>query len=205
MRLQSSFLWRWLALGAALTLGLVTMRATSVMPPTFDELVTESTSVIHGRVTAVRSAYVDSPRGPVIKTFVTVAVSRTLKGSAADTVELQFLGGTVGDTTLDVEGMPKFKAGQEAIFFVGANGKTFSPLIAMGHGLYRIHHDVVAQRDYVTRENGAPLTSTEDVSQPLESRSAASVTSAPALTPADFENRIVATVQRQAANRTVQR
>jgi hypothetical protein len=175
----------------------------SVIPPTFDELVAESTRVVRGKVTAVRSAYVDTPQGQAIKTYVTVQVAHTLKGAATPTVELQFLGGTIGGDALTIPGMPKFRSGQDAIFFIGRNGETFCPLIAAGHGCYRVHREPGTQRDYVTRDNGVPLASTDEVSEPLEEIAAAPVAPAQALTPADFEAKIAHTVARQIAARPV--
>jgi len=188
-----------LAFAAALLLAAPAALALSVVPPTFPELVAEPESIIRGEVTAVSCAYVDAPGGErPIKTFVTFRVERTLKGAApaAGTVTLVFLGGTVGTDTLEISGMPKFKVGDREIVFVARNGKTFCPLIAAGHGRYRVLRDAATQRDYVARENRTPLESTDEIVLPLEAPGAAARLKSPAraLTPDAFESRVLQAV-----------
>jgi len=188
-----------LAFTGALLLAAPAARALSVVPPTFPELVAESESIVRGEVTAITSAYVDAPGGErPIKTFVAFRVERTLKGvaPATGTVTLVFLGGTVGAETLEVSGMPKFKVGDREILFVARNGKTFCPLIAAGHGRYRVLRDAVTRRDYVARENRTPLESTEEVALPLVAPGAAArlKSAARALTPEAFESLVLQAV-----------
>lgn len=197
MTSRSSPLRRALAIAAAF-FSVLSAHAMSVVPPTFDELVTEAESVVRGQVTSVRSAYVDTSAGRAIKTFVTLRVERTLKGTppAADTVTLVFLGGTVGRDTLEVAGMPSFQAGDREIVFVTGNGHTICPLIAAGHGRYRVLHDDATDRDYIARENRTPLESTAEIVLPLAAVAARLKSPARALSPADFETRIAEAVTR---------
>src|SRR5688500_13012359 len=99
-------------LSLLLTLALVATpgaRATSVIPPSFPELVAEAEAIYRGTVTGIEARRVARPDGgSVIKTFVTFAVDRVLKGPGQSEVVLEFLGGTVGDESLAVTGMPKF-------------------------------------------------------------------------------------------------
>ena len=164
-----------LALTAALLLAAPPARALSVIPPTFPELVAESESIVRGEVTAISCAYVETPGGRPIKTFVSFKVERTLKGSppAADTLTLVFLGGAIGTDSLEIPGMPKFKIGDREIVFVARNGKTYCPLIGAGHGRYRVLRDPATQRDYIARENRTPLESTEEIVLPLGAPAAA--------------------------------
>lgn len=186
----------------ALLCAALSAHAMSVLPPSFDELVGEAETVVRGEVTSVRAAYVDTPAGRAIKTFVTFHVERTLKGPAekADTLTLVFLGGTVGGDTLRVPGMPSFHLGDHEIVFVRGNGSTLCPLIAAGHGRYRVLHDAASNRDYIARENHTPLESTAEVGLPLEAPAAAAQMKSPAraLTPADFEARVIETAARLA-------
>lgn len=173
-------------------------RALSVIPPTFAELVAESESIVRGEVTAVRSAYDDASPGRPIRTYVTFRVARTLKGPtpAGDSVTLIFLGGTVGADSLSVPGMPTFKLGDREIVFVARNGKTYCPLIAAGHGRYRILRDAATQRDYVARENRIPLEDPAEVVLPLAASDVVTRLKSPAraLSPEDFEARITRAV-----------
>jgi hypothetical protein len=164
-----------LALTAALLLAASPARALSVIPPTFPELVAESESIVRGEVTAISYAYVDTPGGRPIKTFVSFKVERTLKGSppAANTLTLVFLGGVIGTDSLEIPGMPKFKIGDREIVFIARNGTTYCPLIGAGHGRYRVLRDPATQRDYIARENRTPLESTEEIVLPLGAPAAA--------------------------------
>ena len=80
------------------------LRATSVVPPSFPELVAEADGIYRGRVTSIQARRVPLPEGDgsVIKTFVTFAVERALKGAEQTQLTLEFLGGTVGDETITV-------------------------------------------------------------------------------------------------------
>eukprot|EP01035_Chromulina_nebulosa_P064483 gene64483-biopygen47178 len=182
----------------------------SVIPPTFDELVAESDTVIRGTVTAVRTEEFDSPQGRGIRTLVTFRVERTLKSTTstaaastapANTLTLSFLGGTVGKRTLRIAGMPTFTVGQRELVFTARNGAVMCPLIGAGHGRYHVVTDATTQREYLTRDNLVPLTSTDEIPLPLATGAAADllarrVSADQALTLAAFETRILDTVAR---------
>ncbi len=179
-------------------------RATSVIPPSFPELVAEAEAIYRGRVSHVEARRVaQSDGGSVIKTFVTVAVERVLKGLERNEVTLEFLGGTVGDETLTVTGMPVFAVGDREFVFVQKNGIQLCPLVALMHGRYRVKHDETGARDYVARDNGMPLTDTAGVELPMvtppgQVRTArAAVTLADALSPGAFEASVMDEVKRR--------
>lgn len=178
-------------------------RATSVVPPEFPELVAEADSIYRARVTAVEARRVERPEGgSVIKTFVTLAVQRTLKGPEQKEVTLEFLGGTIGDETLEVSGVPEFDVGQHGIVFVQQNGRQFCPVVRLGHGSYRISRDAATQRDYVQRENGVPLRDVTEVQLPMAEMpltAAARANVSGALSPAEFEARILSEVRQPSA------
>lgn len=183
----------------------LTARAMSVVPPTFDELVAQADTVLRGTVTAVRAEEFDSPQGRGVRTLVTFRIERTLKSialaSPADTVTLTFLGGTVGARTLRVVGMPTFTVGQRELVFVARNGEVLCPLVGLAHGRYHIVTDATTAREYLTRDNSVPLTSTVEIAQPLASGATADlvarrVSADQALTLAVFEDRILDAVAR---------
>ena len=128
----------------ALVIVVSVSRATSVVPPTFDELVAESEAVIRGIVTDVRAEEFDSPQGPGIRTLVTLRVERALKGSAGETITLVQLGGRVGGRALRVAGLPEFKAGDRQVVFVAGNGRVICPVIAGIFGRFLVQTDVAA-------------------------------------------------------------
>lgn len=177
-------------------------RATTVIPPTFAELVQEAERVVRVRVLAVQPAWSASPHGRVIKTFVTFRVERTLKGDGTEQLTLPFLGGELDGESFNVAGMPRFSAGQVAILFLSSSGAQVCPLVGMMHGRYHVVRDDAA-REYVTRDDGVPLTSEHDVAlrqggNALEAR----LKPAPAaLSASDFETKIATEHARHVAHR----
>jgi hypothetical protein len=171
-------------------------RATSVIPPTFDELVGTADAVVRGNVVAVRSELrVPKPGAdPMPFTIVTVRVERSLVGDVGSTVELVFLGGEVGGERLTVSGQPELKVGDREILFVQGNGRQLSPLVAMSYGRYSLVE--YEGREIVARDNGVPLTGEEEVNSPM-GHSDGKVTAhaakiQQALTAAAFEQKITA-------------
>jgi hypothetical protein len=176
--------------------------ATSVVPPTFSELVAEAQTIVRGRVTATECRWVDSPQGRAIKTYVTFAVLRTLKGTPAETLTLELLGGELDGHGMRVEGMPQFSIGDTEIIFVSGNGMRFCPLIGMMHGRYRVVNDPVSARTYVARNDRVPLASEFDVQLPQEKVRTATASNAAistALSVDAFETKITAEISHRAA------
>lgn len=189
-----------LLLAATLLLPAAT-RATSVTPPTFAELVAESQLIVRARVQSVRADWVDSPQGRVIKTFVTLAVLKPLKGQAPAELTLQLLGGEIDGHGMQVAGMPRFQPGQLEFLFISGNGVRFCPLVGLMHGRYRVLADPATGRDYVARNDGVPLASEHDVQLPQPGPALALPFKRPAeaLTPLAFEQAITGELLRHAA------
>lgn len=167
-------------------------RGTTVVAPSFAELVAEAQTIVRARVVDVRADWAESPQGRVIKTHVTFRVEKRLKGTATPELTLTFLGGELDGQGMRVAGMPQFSVGQREILFVTGNGINFCPLVGMMHGRYRVQTDAATGREYIARNDGVPLVSEHDVQlpqdgNPIERR--LKVASA-ALSPAVFEERI---------------
>lgn len=175
--------------------------ATTVVAPTFDELVTKADAIVRGRVTEVRPEWVDSPQGPVIKTFVTLTVENQLKGPSGQQITLSFLGGEIGDKGMRISGMPQFAVGQTEVLFIAGNGVRFCPLVAMMHGRYRVQTEASTGRAYIARNDGVPLVNEGDVQLPQEGnaleRQFKTVSAAMSL--AAFEQSITTQISRRAA------
>lgn len=178
------------------------LRATSVLPPSFEELVAESEMILRGTVLDVRSETFESPQGTAVQTLVTLRVERSLKGAAPDTVTLNLLGGTAGKRTLRITGVPQFRAGERHIVFIAGNGRVFCPLIALGHGRYSLRHDAATGEEVVLRDNGLPLRSIQDVALPLHVAVPTVMrNTGTALTRSAFETQVTAMVTQQALKR----
>jgi hypothetical protein len=172
--------------------------ATTVEPPDFPKLVARASNVFRGEVVGLRSEIVTRGAERAIFTHVTFRVIEVIRGAPLPAeVTLEFLGGTVGDLSMEVAGMPTFEPGAREILFVERAGPQICPLVAMAYGRFRVLRDVTGA-DYVARDNGVPLSRLEDVSLPLTSPAFAMFTARQTLartrplSPADFSAAVLA-------------
>jgi hypothetical protein len=181
----------------ALLLVAVPARATTVIPPDFTELVGRADYVVRATVKSVTSEFRTTPTGRAIFTKVELQVLETILGTPPSPLVLELLGGTVGETTMRVEGVPLFHVGDEDILFVQANGKQFYPLVGIMHGKYPVKRDAQTGAAIVTRSNGTPLRDVSEVKGDLDHAATAAAATQPALTPEAFAGKIRASYQSQ--------
>lgn len=177
---------------AALSASCLGLRATTVVPPDFPELVQSSDVIVRGRVVALRQEVRLRDGREVPFTLIDLEVKQVIAGEAPARVMLSMLGGTLPDgSELRVEGVPHFTVGDEDILFVEGNGRNFYPLNAVMHGRYPVKFDKKLNREYVARANGVPLSATAEVALPLAEGKLAQhlrrqIRPDDALTPAEF-------------------
>ena len=135
--------------------------ATTVIPPTFDELVSRAEVIFEGEVTGMQSQWIGEGAQHRIVTFVTFKVADAYKGSPGASYSIRMLGGTVDGQTMEVTDSPKFKVGDRDVLFVENNGRQFIPLVGIQHGRFRVEKDQTG-RDTLLTGDGQPLA---DVSQ----------------------------------------
>lgn len=143
---------RVLFVTVAIALALKSAFGTSVIPPTFDQLVQQAQLIFEGTVVGVRSYWTGEGAQRHIASDVTFVIDDPVKGEPGRGYTLTMVGGTVGDETLQVADAPQFKPGDHDILFVENNGSQFIPLVGIMHGRYRI------QQDHVTTDDGKVLT-----------------------------------------------
>ncbi len=181
-----------LSLLAALLLAGPALQATSVVPPTFKELVNGSDYIVRAKVKAVTSEIRLRNGRELIYSKVELEVSEVIAGTPPTPLVLTMLGGKVGEKGMTVSGAPHFAVGNEDILFIRDNGKSVYPLYAMMHGDYPLlQEEKPGKRTYVNRSNLVPLLSTDEVAQPMEQGSSAERLRrmrdpSAALSPADF-------------------
>ena len=184
-----------LGLVLLLALAAIPLRATSVVPPEFSELVNRSDYVVRARVKSL--SYEDRVSGgrELVFTKIEVEVLEVIAGTPPESVVLVMLGGRSGDRELVVAGVPQFKVGDEDILFVQGNGRNFYPLYAVMHGKYPVKRDQATGRRFVTRSNEVPLGDVAEVTLPMTDGTAAELQkrmrrTTDAMTPEDFIQRI---------------
>jgi hypothetical protein len=148
---------RFILLAALACVTAASVHATTVVAPTFDELVDRAQLIFEGTVTDVRSQWAGEGGQRHIVSDVTLTVTDALKGEAGATYTLRMLGGTVGDDTMEISDAPKFKVGDRNILFVENNGTQFIPLVGIMYGQFRVQQDQQSGADVVLTHEGRPL------------------------------------------------
>jgi len=187
----------WLAF-ALVAVAATMAGATTVIQPTFNELVERAQVVFIGETIAVESYWASTPQGPAIFTRVTFRVERVLKGSLGAQTTLEFLGGSIGDTRLEVSGMPKFRVNDRDVIFADERGRPMSPIVGFMHGRFRVLHDPASGRESMARFNFQPFAS---ISELDPSATPARVASSRALTLGAFSDEITRAARRLPAQR----
>lgn len=183
-----------LALLAALLVASTSLYATTVIPPSFDELVSRAEVIFQGSVTDLRSQWVGEGAQRHIVTYVTFKVDDAIKGSPGATYTMRMLGGTVDGQTMEVSDSPKFKIGDHDFLFVEHNGTQFIPLVGIMHGRFRIEREQNG-REIVATNSGEPLSDVASLGKEEHGVSSEK----PALSPAQFKASIQGRIQSGAA------
>lgn len=165
-----------------LSLAVPATQATTVIPPTFDELVTRAEVIFEGTVTGMRSEWTGEGVNRHIVTYVTFKVEDALKGTTGAEYTMRMFGGTVGDKTIEVTDAPKFKIGDRDILFVEHNGTQFIPLVGIMHGRFHVQVDASGTNEKMTKDSGAALANVSKLGQ-----DEVAAANGPAISKADFK------------------
>lgn len=151
-------------------------RSTTIIPPSFDALVTGANSIFVGEVMNVRADWEVTPQGRAIVTVVTFRVEDVWKGNLGAVTQLQFMGGEIGDIGMKVHGMPSFRMGQRDVLFVSREPRKISPLVGLMYGRMRVERDIATRVDRVRTHDGRALGSVAQVGPQRAAPSLAAVT-----------------------------
>ncbi len=116
----------------------VVSHATTVERLTLDDLVRKAGKIVVGRVNGVRTYW----SGQIILTSYTIEVQETIKGTASRNIEVTTIGGTIGDITLHVAGMPSFQKDENAVVFLENTGMV-STVVGLGQGKFAVRNGEV--------------------------------------------------------------
>lgn len=163
-------------------IGLVS--ATTVIPPSFDELVGEAEVIFQGTVINVQPQWIGEGAQRHIVSYVTFKVQDALKGNPGNQITLRMFGGTVGGQTMQASDAPTFKVGDRDVLFVEHNGSQFIPLVGIMHGRYRVQKDENG-RDVILTNKGVPLSSIDQIGKE-------SVSPGPAMSAQQFKQAVQA-------------
>ena len=124
-----------------LLLGAVPAGATTMVKRmALDEVTTKAVRIVHGTVTSIRS---DRDESGMPATWITLEVSRTLKGRAVK--EFTFKQAGVAEPLPDgtitrIPGMPRYTVGEEVVIFLhGESARGFTSPVGLGQGMFRVN------------------------------------------------------------------
>lgn len=123
------------------------LRATVLVPAEFREVVEGSHVIVHGRVLDVRPAWTADRRR--IESIVTMQAGTYLKGGPGDTVTFRVPGGQIGRFKTFMVGAPEFRAGEEAILFLRAQGPGVAHVFGLNQGVFRVRTEARTGRRLV--------------------------------------------------------
>lgn len=115
------------------------VEATTVVPLSFEQLVSESSAVVYGRVSDVRSQWTADRR--FIESVVSIDVIKEMKGGAGSTIAFTVPGGQVGRYLNVIPGAPTFTTGDLAVFFLTEHGPRLPVTTGLTQGIYRVRRD----------------------------------------------------------------
>jgi len=117
--------------------------ATVLIPIEFRELVRVSSTIVHGRISDVRSEWADGRRA--VETFVTIDVTEYMKGSLGGTLTVRVPGGQIGRYRTIVVGAPSFREGDEVVLFLRSYNGVLS-VVGLSQGAFRVVADDTGRR-----------------------------------------------------------
>jgi hypothetical protein len=149
-----------------------TARATTVIPPSFDQLVGQADLIFQGTVTNVRSQWTGEGANRHIESYVTFRVEENLKGTPGESYVMRMYGGTVGEDSMGISDAPVFNVGDHDILFVENNGTQAIPLVGIMHGRFKLQRDT-SGTEIVTKNEGQPVKRVERLGTEAEEGEAA--------------------------------
>jgi hypothetical protein len=90
-----------------------------------------------------------------IWTFTTFEVEETWKGSAPAQITVRMLGGSAGNLTSTVSGVPRFSPGEELILFLERTPAQDFSIVSWMQGTFRIAHNRASGEEIVTQDTAA--------------------------------------------------
>src|SRR4051812_16857190 len=147
--LAAAFLTAWMAPPTG---------ASTLLPLTLGDMVRDADAIIVGTVASANGRWLDGARR-VIVTESRVDVDDPVLGSTGAAVTLTFWGGTIGDETQEIAGMPIPHAGERFVMFLraGALSGQVAPTVGLFQGLLRVVVDPSTGAAVVREVNGGGL------------------------------------------------
>jgi hypothetical protein len=127
--------------------------ATTVKPMSIEDLAAASSAIVEGQATDSWSSW--NPQHTLIYTFTRVRVSKTLKGSAGETILLKQLGGSAGGYTQKIAGVHPMRTGDASMLFLRPSEARDGTMVIVGLMQGNFHIEKEARTGAPVVNNGA--------------------------------------------------
>jgi hypothetical protein len=144
--------WKWILVPALALVAALVAPATTLVQMDLEQLTRAADVVARVRVLSSESRW----EGGEIWTFTRVEVGETLKGGAPREIVIRLIGGEVGGLASIVEGVPRFRAGEEAYLFLEPTRPGEMTVTSWVQGTFRVVRDAEG-REAVTQDTGGML------------------------------------------------
>lgn len=135
----------------ALLLLAAAAQATTLQRMSLKELTAASGAVVRARAVASESRWENGH----IWTTTTFDVLETLKGGTASRIQVRLIGGRAGSLTSRVEGVPRFRAGEEAYLFLATQPSGEWTVTGWALGTFRVAREPRDGKESVTQDTGS--------------------------------------------------
>jgi hypothetical protein len=182
------------AVAATASLSLPQAHGSSAVPLSLRQIVQSAGMIADATVQSVNSYWATPSGAQTLRTKVSFKANQVLKGNPGPVFTLEFLGGTVGEQSLTVEGVPQFQPGERYIIFSESPDKAVvCPILGLDQGALHVVHDQGSNVDRVFRHWGQPVNAQENFAS--RSPAVAGVTTRDYLRTADTVEEFLARVR----------
>ncbi len=133
-------------------------RAMTVEPTDFDTLLGQAQQIYRAQVVSISCDWSGEGANRHVATFVRLRVLESYRGAVEGEQTLEFFGGTIGERTQRIVGMPEFQSGDVEILFVRGNHTDLCPLVGVQQGRFRIVKNASDGLEQVFLHDGVGLT-----------------------------------------------
>jgi hypothetical protein len=122
--------------------------ATTLVHMDLDELTRAAGVVARARCLATSSRWEDGH----LWTLTTFEVTEVWKSETPRTIVVRLVGGRDGHRTVQVDGVPRFRAGEEVVLFLESSAMGELTVTSWAQGTFRIRRDPRTQEESVTQD-----------------------------------------------------
>lgn len=142
----------------ALSMAMILAAAPNAQPTTFVKMSLEQLAAASPLIVRARcqGSVVSAERGE-IWTITSFEVREIWKGSAPGVLRVRLLGGRTAELTSHVEGVPRFRSGEDVVLFLAPSRRGNYSVTSWGQGSFRIHKGGPNAAPEVTQDTAAFL------------------------------------------------